>query len=116
MYKPGLHLIASLQCSNLNYLEKADYLKSVIDQQIAFHQLQNLGEVYHQFVPGGFTAIVCLSESHISAHSWPEHGLLNIDIYLSNFQRVNNGVVTSIFTTIVDKLEATILNHQEIVR
>lgn len=37
----------------------------------------------HAFGPGhGITAIALLSESHISIHTWPEHGYAAVDIFL----------------------------------
>jgi S-adenosylmethionine decarboxylase len=41
----------------------------------------------HQFAPDaaalrGVTGVLLLAESHISIHTWPEHGMAAIDIYL----------------------------------
>ena len=78
--------------------------------------LQKLGEVYHDFEPGGFTGIVCLSESHLSVHTWPEFGKINLDIYLSNFQRINDGVVRAIFDRITAYFEAEVVSEHQITR
>ncbi|MCG8405698.1 MAG: adenosylmethionine decarboxylase [Phycisphaerales bacterium] len=40
-----------------------------------------LGEVSHQFTPQGVTALGLLSESHISIHTWPEHGYAAADVF-----------------------------------
>jgi S-adenosylmethionine decarboxylase len=40
-----------------------------------------VGHVSHQFVPVGATAILLLSESHMSAHSYPEYRQIHIDYY-----------------------------------
>lgn len=34
----------------------------------------------HQFKPQGFTTFIMLKESHISAHSFPEYGIVHITI------------------------------------
>lgn len=46
-----------------------------------------LGSHFHDFADDlsethGATAFVMLAESHISAHTWPEHGLAAIDIFM----------------------------------
>lgn len=83
---------------------------------IAAFALNKLGEVYHNFSPQGFTAVVCLSESHISIHTWPEHDLVNLDIYLSNHERSNDETVDRIFNEVVSFYNATIESEQRIIR
>ncbi len=40
-----------------------------------------VGEVFHKFSPVGVTGIVCIAESHISIHTWPEHAYAAVDIF-----------------------------------
>ena len=35
----------------------------------------------HSFSPQGWTGFALLAESHISVHTWPEHGYVAIDIF-----------------------------------
>jgi S-adenosylmethionine decarboxylase len=35
----------------------------------------------HKFSPHGVTAMGLLAESHISIHTWPEHGYVGVDVY-----------------------------------
>ena len=72
LYQPGLHIIAELAVDNTALLDTYARVKTCIDKLIDAHGLQNLGEVYHNFSPSGYTAVICLSESHLSLHSWPE--------------------------------------------
>ncbi|MCF3112152.1 S-adenosylmethionine decarboxylase [Niabella sp. CC-SYL272] len=52
-------------------------------------------------MPQGFTAVICLSESYVSIHTWPEHNLVNLDIYLSNRERSIDKMVLHVFNGIV---------------
>ena len=115
-YQPGTHIVASILTPVDSTLYKSAPISIFLNQLIEEFDLQKLGEVYHDFETGGFTAIICLSESHISLHSWPEHRLLNLDIYLSNFQRQNDGTVNAIFEKIVAFYDASIRHMQTIVR
>lgn len=40
-----------------------------------------LESTYHEFNPVGVTAVLLLSESHISIHSWPEHKYVAVDVF-----------------------------------
>ena len=115
-YNPGTHLIATLHTQDVGLLKEHHSFRSLADAFIRDHDLQKLGEVYHDFSPAGFTAVICLSESHISIHTWPEHGRVNIDIYLSNYLRDNDGTVTSIFNRIKDHFLGSVGDIQTIKR
>lgn len=115
-YQPGTHLIATLQTKDQQLLNQFGHLRRVVDQLIREHCLQKLGEVYHNFLPAGFTAVVCLSESHISIHTWPEYGRVNVDVYLSNYLRNNDGTVQSIYRTLQQCFGATVIDEQFIRR
>jgi S-adenosylmethionine decarboxylase len=116
MYIPGTHLIATLSTNANSKLRIYDDLKTRLDKLIAEFDLHNLGEVYHNFSPEGFTAVICLSESHISLHTWPEHGKINLDIYLSNFKKVNDQTVYKLFHNLVEYFEADIVEQHELKR
>ncbi len=36
---------------------------------------------FHRFPPHGVSGVVVISESHLSAHTWPEAGYVALDIY-----------------------------------
>ncbi len=115
-YQPGKHLIATLRTEDPSLILRYDGFKQQVNQLTEQYQLQKLGEVYHNFEPAGFTAVVCLSESHISIHTWPEHNLVNLDIYLSNFERDNEDAVMGIFESLTLLFAGTIVQHQIITR
>ena len=115
-YNPGTHLIATLHTGNSALLQQYASFQQCIDELITSHQLQKLGEVYHDFTPAGYTGVVCLSESHLSVHTWPEHGRINIDIYLSNYLRNNDGTVQQLYKALQQHFDATIEAEQIIRR
>jgi S-adenosylmethionine decarboxylase len=36
---------------------------------------------FHKFAPHGVSGVVIISESHLTIHSFPEHGYASIDVY-----------------------------------
>lgn len=115
-YNPGTHLIAALCTNNVELLQQYASFQSLVDDLIKRYDLKKLGEVYHNFSPAGFTAVVCLSESHLSVHTWPEHGRVNLDIYLSNHLRENDGTVQALFEAMQLHFDASVETIQTIKR
>lgn len=115
-YQPGLHIIAEFSSARKELLEQFSFVQKLLDTQISKYDLLKLGEVYHNFEPGGFTAIICLSESHISLHSWPEYDRINMDIYLSNYQQNNDQTGQRIFEELVRFFDAEVIACQQIKR
>jgi S-adenosylmethionine decarboxylase len=95
-YHPGLHLIADFSSQEFSALTTYQPVKQLFDQLIADYELVKIGEVYHNFPGGGFTGVVCLAESHLSVHTWPEHQRVTFDVFLSNYLRVNDATTRGI--------------------
>lgn len=96
-YKPGKHVVAEFLVKDSNKLMHSSVFKNLIDELITSLDLCKVGEVYHDFEGGGYTAVVCLTESHLSVHTWPEFGVVTFDVFLSNFMRDNEDKVNMIY-------------------
>lgn len=107
----GLHCIANLLTGSNDKLLRYQAFQTFINKQIQRHGLNKIGEVYHNFPNGGFTAVVCLSESHLSIHTWPERNYLTFDVFLSNYLKDNNEITRALYKATVDFFEATPLQE-----
>ena len=48
---------------------------------------------FHPFGPGlGVTGVLLLKESHISIHTWPEHGFAAVDVFMCGAARPDKAV------------------------
>jgi S-adenosylmethionine decarboxylase len=77
----GHHLIADLECTTgLDDLAVID----IALREAAIAACVTLLDIrLHHFGTGqGVTGVALLAESHISIHSWPEHGVAAIDIFV----------------------------------
>lgn len=77
----GRHLIADLHgCTGL---DDAARIEAALSDAARVAGATVLGIHLHRFGPGaGVTGVALLAESHISIHSWPEHGYAAIDIFM----------------------------------
>ncbi|MGI4967426.1 MAG: S-adenosylmethionine decarboxylase [Janthinobacterium lividum] len=92
-YAPGLHVLATFGAPAAA-LRDAAGSRQFFAGLVARLGLTSVGEVYHEFAEnGGFTAVLALTESHLSIHTWPEHGLATFDVFLSNFRQDNHATV-----------------------
>lgn len=77
----GRHCIFELQNGNPNLLDNEDFIKDALVKAADAAGATLIGMVSHKFQPQGVTAIALLSESHISIHTYPEHGYAAIDAF-----------------------------------
>ncbi|SEW53801.1 S-adenosylmethionine decarboxylase family protein [Chitinophaga arvensicola] len=107
-YQPGLHLLATLHSQRTDLLEESSHWRAFIQNQITQHGLTEVGNCVHDFPSGGYTAVHCLTESHISIHTWPEFGLCTCDVFLSNFRKNNDAITTAIMEQVQQFFEASL--------
>ena len=77
----GTHLLVELNDCDPALLDDMELVKQVLLVAAAEAGATIVGEVFHKFAPVGVTGIVCIAESHISIHTWPEHAYAAVDIF-----------------------------------
>ena len=81
----GIHLIADLYGCDLQQFcareEDLAELKREVSDVLNAGSLKELGSYYHYFGPHAVTATVCLAESHLNFHSWPEDAYVSVDLF-----------------------------------
>ncbi len=97
----GFQILADLYGVDPDIISKVDSLYSVIEDAVRAGSLTKISSDYYQFQPQGASGVVLLAESHLSFHTWPEHGLVTLDIYTCGDPK---GAETA-FDYIVDQLK-----------
>jgi S-adenosylmethionine decarboxylase len=115
-YSPGLHKLLTLHVADNKLLTDSKAFESFTDLVLEKHSLEKVGFSTHTFDNGSFTAAVCLKESHICIHTWPEFSQLTLDVYLCNYLRDNSPKVKDVAGAYIDYFSATVLNDSEINR
>lgn len=77
----GRHVIAELWECNEKMLNDTELMeRTFVDA--ALKAGAEIREVtFHKFAPQGVSGVVLISESHLTVHSFPEHGYASIDVY-----------------------------------
>ena len=89
----GIHVLGELfGCDLKNFAinqKDLEKVKLYFSADIYKEGLQELGSCYHFFGPNAVTGIICLAESHISFHTWPEDNFVTLDIHICRYGKDN---------------------------
>lgn len=77
----GKHIIAEVYFKNPEILNDEKKLVEIMETASKKGGMTVITSSSHKFNPHGVTAMVMLSESHVSIHTWPEFNYAAIDIY-----------------------------------
>ncbi|AUJ26021.1 adenosylmethionine decarboxylase [Virgibacillus dokdonensis] len=81
----GRHIIVELWKCN------KDVLNNIIEMERFFVEAAlkagaEIREVtFHKFAPIGISGVIIISESHLTVHSFPEHGYASVDVYTCGY-------------------------------
>lgn len=75
------HLIVDLYNCDRDILDDVDTLRAAMLETTANVGGTRLADAFHKFEPHGVSGTVVIAESHLSIHTWPEHGYAAVDIF-----------------------------------
>jgi S-adenosylmethionine decarboxylase len=85
MHDPlGTHCLLELFGCPEQVLTDLTLIEQAVRQTASEAQTTLIELTSHQFATGGITAVALLAESHISIHTWPEHGYAAADLFTCN--------------------------------
>ncbi|WP_100405076.1 adenosylmethionine decarboxylase [Bacillus solitudinis] len=77
----GRHVIAELWGCNVEKLNNMNLIERVFVDAALKAGAEVREVAFHKFAPHGVSGVVIISESHLTIHSFPEHGYASIDVY-----------------------------------
>lgn len=109
MSRFGIHLTADLAGCAISHpwMTQADTLRSACLGAVAAAGLTAVNECFHTFParpdqgPSGITGVVLLAESHLTVHTWPEKGVVTLDIFVCNLQDDNTSRAQQLLQTLL---------------
>jgi len=76
----GAHLIVDLR--GAKRLDDVEFIEKTLIEAAQAAGATLLHTHCHPFTGGGVSGVAVLSESHISIHTWPEHGFAALDVFM----------------------------------
>lgn len=77
----GRHVIAELWGCKTYLLDNLEMTEKIM-VDAAIEAGADIREVtFHKFNPQGISGVVVISESHLTIHTFPEHGYASVDVY-----------------------------------
>lgn len=77
----GRHVIAELWECDFDKLNDINFIERTFVEAALKSGAEVREVVFHKFAPQGVSGVVIISESHLTIHSFPEHGYASIDVY-----------------------------------
>lgn len=77
----GIHLLIELWSCNGQKIDNLDYLERIMSQAAEVAGATVLKTAFQDFNPQGVSGVVVIAESHLTIHTWPEHGYAAVDIF-----------------------------------
>ncbi|ASS74567.1 S-adenosylmethionine decarboxylase proenzyme [Tumebacillus algifaecis] len=93
----GRHVIAELWECDGQILNNQEEVEKIMVNAALESGAEVREVVFHKFTPQGVSGVVVISESHLTIHSFPEHGYASIDVYTCG-DRIDPTVATDYIT------------------
>ncbi|MGM0843988.1 MAG: adenosylmethionine decarboxylase [Bacillota bacterium] len=77
----GRHVISELWGCDFDKLNDVNEIERTFVDAALKSGAEVREVAFHKFAPQGVSGVVIISESHLTIHSFPEHGYASIDVY-----------------------------------
>lgn len=77
----GQHLLVDIANVEATFLDSEERLADAMVQTVKETGLTMLSYHCHKLMPAGISCVGVLMESHISFHTWPEEGVITLDLF-----------------------------------
>jgi len=77
----GKHLLVELHGCDPAALDDKTNIEALMREAARAAGATVVGALFHTFAPQGVSGVVVVEESHLSIHTWPEHGYAAVDMF-----------------------------------
>ena len=81
MHHLGTHILIELYDCNCEILNDADRIEAFMNEAAEKSGATIVSSHCNRFNPIGISAVVIIAESHVTIHTWPEHGSAAVDVF-----------------------------------
>lgn len=112
----GLHILLTLETGSEDLLLDSEGFLKYVEKTLENKDVEIVGITNHVFENQSFTSAVCLKESHLCVHTWPEFRQLTFDVFLCNYLQDNTKKVEQIADEVIQYFKAKIIQKHKIYR
>lgn len=112
----GLHILLTLETESEYLLLDSKGFLAFTENILKVQNVEVVGITNHIFENQSFTSAVCLKESHLCIHTWPEFKQLTFDVFLCNYTQDNTAKVEQIADEVVQYFKANTIQKHKIYR
>lgn len=77
----GRHLLGEFYGCDAALSDDLEGVRTLLLDAAAAVGATVVGDAFHRYDPHGVSGTLLIAESHLSVHTWPEHGYVAIDIF-----------------------------------
>ena len=78
----GIEWLIEASGCDAERLRDAETLRRIFDRVVDDLSLKTIRSIWHKFPgEGGVTGLIALTESHLTCHTYPEHGAATFNLY-----------------------------------
>jgi S-adenosylmethionine decarboxylase len=96
----GQHLLIELYGCDAGTLDDLEHVRQALLHAARLVSATVIEVVSHKFQPCGVTVVVAIAESHLSVHTWPEHGYAAVDVFTCSAEPLNSEVQDYLIETL----------------
>lgn len=86
------HTLLEYHGCDARRLSRARRVRSLLCEAVKAGGGTIVKALFHNFSPYGVSGVVVITESHVTIHTWPEHGYAAVDIFSCN-KKLDHGEI-----------------------
>jgi S-adenosylmethionine decarboxylase proenzyme len=81
VFYPGHHVLVDYHACPAELLNDADALEGFLIRAAEMMRASIVSVQFNRFNPIGVSGVIIIAESHLTIHTWPEHGFAAVDFF-----------------------------------
>ena len=81
MHALGRQILVEFYDCSQERINSSDFIESSMLEATAASGATIVSHDFHTFSPHGVSGVIVIAESHVTIHTWPEHGYAAVDIF-----------------------------------
>lgn len=77
----GTHTLIELHGCDAHALSDVAVVRALMLEAVKNSGGTHVTDAFHHFTPHGVSGVIVIAESHVTIHTWPEHGYAAADVF-----------------------------------